>query len=255
MLRTPAPLNGTLGAIAMYRAADKQNESAFFLERLVDALLDEDPSWRYYFNATVTAARSITLVLQKDLRPLYGETFDLWWAEKRKTLVNEAEFRLVRDLRNILEKEGARYPILAGEVSLSDSVFRRVRFELDMSMGNKALTIRDFEFSNPKLELPDSTGETAEQLDERIHATVSDLLKMGFEEFRAALQKPTSLTAGILLPGITEPVAILDGINYIANYLRSTAALINEAKVQFHDFAERYANRCGCRDQTPENGT
>jgi hypothetical protein len=89
-------------------ARDKLLEARFFLSRLKRSK-GKQPRFRYYASATLTAARSISLVLQHDLRSTHGEAFDRWWEENRvRTSSGPLGFEYVRQARNLVLKEGNR---------------------------------------------------------------------------------------------------------------------------------------------------
>lgn len=102
----------------MLKAMHKLKEAEFFLEKLEETE-GKGKEFLYYLSACVTAARSISLVLQKDLRSDYGKKFDDWFDEKKKpppTL--PIPFKVINDLRNMSVKEGIIAPAI---LSLKDS--------------------------------------------------------------------------------------------------------------------------------------
>ncbi len=91
-------------------ARDKLHEAQYFLDRL-RSVGDDQPAFRYLFAATVCAARSVTLILQSDLRSRAGAAFDAWWTDRCNRLsVGSWTFKALAETRNLSQKEGNIYP-------------------------------------------------------------------------------------------------------------------------------------------------
>ena len=69
----------------MLRAEDRLAEADFFLGK-VEESGGRGREFRYYFAALARATRSISLVLQADLRSAHASRFDSWWEEKKASL-------------------------------------------------------------------------------------------------------------------------------------------------------------------------
>ena len=93
------------------RAEDRLNESIFFLNKL-----SHEKAWsnsgRYFLNSFIISVRSVSLVLKKDLTAKYGDQFKIWWENKINVAPEYVKkfFNRIRNVRNILEKEGAHTP-------------------------------------------------------------------------------------------------------------------------------------------------
>lgn len=231
----------------MLRAIDRHKEAAFFLDKVIDAFFAEDEHWRFYFNALVSATRSISFVLQKDLRTYYGEEFDLWWNEQKANLIDPHNFARVRDLRNILEKEGGKWPLLVLEVQLDNCIFKTVRVEFDQSLGKHGMQFHKIELSQDTFDLADVLGETPDELQQRVTEHVRKLLRRGVKEFWAELKKEIHPKVyGFLLPESTEVMDVETMLNEFSVYLRAMARLLESAHRHFHDLPERMAGACSC---------
>jgi hypothetical protein len=115
----------------MLRAKDKLEEAAYFLDQLRQTN-GQQPAFRFLASAAITAARSIGLVLQADLRSGYVGQFDAWWEERRKQVpVSRLGFDFVREARNIILKEGNRIlrPVMRAEVP--DGLYRAIEVVVD----------------------------------------------------------------------------------------------------------------------------
>ncbi len=99
---------------------EKLRESAFFLDRFRDS----DPlgvEARFYFSAFVSAARSVTFVLQKTMRGV--SDFDEWYLSAQERLKTDPLARYFKDLRDEVVHKG---PIPLNEVTVEhlDEVLR-----------------------------------------------------------------------------------------------------------------------------------
>ena len=98
---------------------DKLAEAKYFLNML-DSQLSRHEA-KYLLSALFSASRSITWVLQKELRSAGADTFDAWWESHRGDLSTELfPFRLLSQTRNTLVKEGNVDPLLDVTVELDD---------------------------------------------------------------------------------------------------------------------------------------
>jgi hypothetical protein len=88
----------------------KLEEARFFLAKWKDSSYGT-AEFRYFFSALVSAGRSVTWVLKKELRSLDPKKFDTWWEEKRDSLLPSGlDFRTLAGMRNEAVKEGALLP-------------------------------------------------------------------------------------------------------------------------------------------------
>jgi hypothetical protein len=132
----------------MLRAKDKLEEAEFFLEKLKETS-GKGREFRYYLSACVSASRSITWVLQKDLRSEYGSKFDDWWNEKKDAVpTSSISFEVIRDLRNVLQKQGNVVPAIFNLKDKNEGLEdTEVRFDPDI----RALSV---EYIVPRDKLP-----------------------------------------------------------------------------------------------------
>jgi len=130
----------------LLRAADKLTEARFFLRRLAGTE-GKLPRAAYYASATISALRSVTWVLQADLRSRHGERFDTWW-DAQKLRLHDAGigFALLRDARNESEKAGT--PLVRREVrrTFSEGSIEAIEFLIDPgleTLGNFRIQFRE----------------------------------------------------------------------------------------------------------------
>jgi hypothetical protein len=92
----------------------KLREAAFFLQRLIDERQrsvrneprNEPEAFLFYLSAFLSAARSVTLVLQKEEKQRYDAWFPTWFARRSKDERDLCNF--MRDQRNVeLHETGA----------------------------------------------------------------------------------------------------------------------------------------------------
>ncbi len=97
------------------RSRDKLHETEFHLRQMRKFAAEYSSGdhkafhrLRFSFNSFVISARSITFVMQKDLRSRYTVEFDTWYENERTAL---AKFGQLTAIRNIVQKEGSRLPL------------------------------------------------------------------------------------------------------------------------------------------------
>jgi hypothetical protein len=88
----------------------KLREADFFLQRLIDerrrSVRNEPEAFLFYLSAFLSAARSVTLVLQKEEKQRYDAWFPKWFARRSKDERDVCNF--MRDQRNVeLHETGA----------------------------------------------------------------------------------------------------------------------------------------------------
>ncbi|MBE3064670.1 MAG: hypothetical protein IMZ69_06595 [Spirochaetes bacterium] len=82
---------------------DKLREADFFLTKMEETGLDVR-AWRFYFSAFVTAARSVTFVLQTVMSDVPG--FAEWYANRQDRLRADTPSRYFTSVRNEVQKRG-----------------------------------------------------------------------------------------------------------------------------------------------------
>lgn len=96
---------------------DKYDEAEFFLRQMQKNTANQ-PEFKYYFSAFVSAGRSITFVLDKEFKDSkYGEVFQSWYGDTssdgltegtvQSDLSNNDICKFVLNARNTVLKEGA----------------------------------------------------------------------------------------------------------------------------------------------------
>lgn len=80
---------------------EKILEADYFACRMSSLCFDE---FRYEFNAYLSAARSITFLLKKEMHEVAG--FNEWWAKRQEEMRSDASMKFFLELRNFSQKEG-----------------------------------------------------------------------------------------------------------------------------------------------------
>lgn len=121
---------------------DKFRESKYYLNRVIASLMEIEYSnysiktvqdilyLRYDLNSYINASRATTFVLQKEYRSAYGNEFDTLYSEIIQTLIEHNFSNSLKELRNMNQKEGNKYPTFEFVSELENSNFY---FELDFT--------------------------------------------------------------------------------------------------------------------------
>ena len=80
---------------------EKLLEAEYFVDRL---RLLEFSEFTYELNAFLSAARSVTFLLQKEMKSVPG--FDNWWCDRRAEMGNDPAMNFFKEARNFSQKEG-----------------------------------------------------------------------------------------------------------------------------------------------------
>jgi len=75
---------------------EKLLEAKYFLERMIETQSGRDP-FKYNLSAFLAAARSVTLIMQKEFAKVSG--FKKWWAEQQVRLQSDDAMRLLNAKR------------------------------------------------------------------------------------------------------------------------------------------------------------
>jgi hypothetical protein len=94
--KTPARLTSLL------RVEERLMEAEYFAQRMRD--LPDSTVLGYELNAFLSAARSVTFLLQKEFAAVDG--FETWWSVDRATLGGDPVARFFLELRNFSQKQG-----------------------------------------------------------------------------------------------------------------------------------------------------
>lgn len=87
---------------SLLRVEERLSEAEYFGRRLFDA--PDSTILGYELNAFLSAARSVTFLVQKEFAAVPG--FDAWWKSERARLAADDAARFFLELRNFSQKEG-----------------------------------------------------------------------------------------------------------------------------------------------------
>src|SRR5688572_25497959 len=87
---------------SLLRVEERLLESEYFVRLLARQSYPE--RFGYVLNAFLSASRSVTFLLQKELSNVAG--FESWWAAKRAVLSQDEAARFFLRLRNFSQKQG-----------------------------------------------------------------------------------------------------------------------------------------------------
>src|SRR5688500_1970087 len=113
----------------MRTSQDKLNETRHFYHeviRIIDLISEEKEfenllklisQFRFQLNAFVNAYRATTFTLQAELKSKYGDKFTTWYEVQLKKISSFDFTKVLKELRNINQKRGNKYPtfIFEGE--------------------------------------------------------------------------------------------------------------------------------------------
>jgi hypothetical protein len=108
MSATPRP---PLRLTSLLRVEERLKEAEYFGRRLFDA--PDSTILGYELNAFLSAARSVTFLVQKEFARVAG--FEAWWSTERARLGADSAARFFLELRNISQKEGPVSVVGAGD--------------------------------------------------------------------------------------------------------------------------------------------
>lgn len=219
------------------RSFDKLQEARFHLRLLNEYKNEIDENtpksihrFRFAFNALVIAARSVTFVLQKDLRSIYGDKFNTWYEIKQKEL---STYKSFVEIRNVVQKEGNK--VLFSENILEDSEGNEWTIVWDHSENNiDSLISMSVKFS-PSNEL--GKHIPAETPKREIDAWVQEATTERMNELkqRNVLASAKVINSKIRIFEESEAITRSRLIEMIKEYLDSLESLLSEANVEFPD--------------------
>ena len=106
----------------------KYDEAEYFLEMMKENIEDRQ-KFRYNLSAFVSAARTITFVLQKEFSK--NPKFNKWYPEKQMQMSRDKHFKFFNDKRNnIIHKEGTIYTRAEISKTINLSMAASVSFEV-----------------------------------------------------------------------------------------------------------------------------
>jgi hypothetical protein len=208
------------------RAEDKLKEANFFLKKL-KTTKGKGEEFRYYLSALASATRSITLVLQADLRSEHGERFNEWWEQKKEDIpVVPISFETIRKLRNVLQKEG-----------------HKLRYAYKFKHNKEGVVIERlidlFEVGSGPMEISFTDSPT---ISRNVDETIEDFKKRAIEELNQyAFSKILSAADSLTEFNVSSGVEVSTGVIYdfetlvagFESYLASMQELIDEANLLF----------------------
>jgi hypothetical protein len=220
----------------MIFARDKLQEAEFFLDRLREH--DSGRDFRYYLSAFLSAARSVTWVLQAELKSKYGDEFERWYEPHQRTLAVDRIARIVKEARNILLKRGSREPVYtstyrsplgAESVSISwtidqladDAPSPDIHISLDPGQFRMSVEI--------DASLP--VEQQQEQVDAQVAQGLELLAPVFLERAQAIVQEVEPEILVSLLGEDAIPASIL--LSDLQTYVESLRRLIDDADARF----------------------
>jgi len=99
---------------------EKLNEAKYFLECMKEKQSDRDP-FIYNLSAFLSAARSVTLFMQKEFKHVSG--FDNWYASKQASMKSDKNMELLNEKRTITVHEQPVRPRTHIYKSLSEQLY------------------------------------------------------------------------------------------------------------------------------------
>ncbi len=96
-------------------AHDKVHEAHYFIHQLIDNYHDPHP-FRFHLSAFLSASRSITWMLQKELA--YRNGFASWYESQRTRIEDDADLRFLNKLRVGVIHQGSLVPASTAWVGL-----------------------------------------------------------------------------------------------------------------------------------------
>jgi|GEM_PF-3955837 len=164
---------------------DKLRETKYYLDRVTATLekiksttdmlevVKEGLYMRYDLNSFINSSRAVTLVLQKEFRRKYDAEFDNWYALKLQKLKQHGFSEKLKELRNMNQKEGNKYPTLELITELEKV---NLFFELDYTQASGKTLIKYGMFVKGSENLPNAAPVPT------INSTNSDLPKLTEED-------------------------------------------------------------------------
>ena len=215
------------------RSKDKLHEAQYFLHQL-SKTGGKQPEFRYLFSAVVTSCRSISLVLQKDMRRKYGEEFDKWWEISKQNIPDlPIPFEVIRRARNIVEKKGSMLPLIQYAASYDDEYIDEIEVVMDPSSNEHALYSMTVHLrpGHPHFDIEGSENPTDEELDE----IGTKLVMMYVEEItKRFIAKPVDRRfVGYRLSEETPAMPFDDVVDGLTEYINAMGDLIEDAEVRF----------------------
>lgn len=137
----------------------KYNEAEYFLGLMKENVEDRQ-KFKYNFSAFVSAARSITFLLQKEVSKNQG--FDEWYCKKQMQMEQDELFKFFKKKRNYILKEGLINP--RAEISMTIPYSAAGSYSVEAIVRNAGGIITDYEYSeSPAKPKPVSKPKVVEE--------------------------------------------------------------------------------------------
>ncbi len=200
------------------RSVDKSNEARYFVEKLKETG-GKGAESRFLLSALASASRSMTLILQADLRSKSGSEFDVWWQPAKERISHHnLPFEEIRHIRNVSQKEGNGLPLYYLEAGYDDHPIDNVQVLFDPSSKSKPMNELFINLKGDPKPIPAEAREelSPSELDELIG-------RRALEEIKQVLSRLNEPNVSLELKGYlrTEEVERYD-VEEIVDGFRST---------------------------------
>ena len=137
------------------QAEDKLNEARYFLNRMKETIAD-NPVFKYYLSAFLSAARSVTFALQAELADRPG--FRDWYADAQERMRNDARMRFFVEKRDyVIHVANVATPAKV-DVRITDHVYLTDSLRIEVIQDGKVVETRDAGPPPPPRLTPDETS-------------------------------------------------------------------------------------------------
>ena len=211
-------------------AEDKLKEAQFFFDKM--RRCSRGSTFRYYLSAFVSACRSVTLVLQKDLRAKYGEQFEQWYREQQAKLVSDQTASIVTLCRNVTQKEGSRLPIYTFRSPESERHGEYLEISCDGVDLKRSLKVT-YRFPDATATIHvDESRPIEEQVAEKMREMAPDVLaRMG--ELKEKLFDEICGERLVSFSKDESPIPVEIWIEHLQEYVALLSGIVTEAKSIF----------------------
>ena len=213
----------------MLRAEVRLEEAEFFLEKL-KTTNGKGKEFIFYLSALTSATRSIGFVLQKDLRAKNQEKFNEWWEQIKKTVsVDPFPFETIQELRNTLQKEGHKLPIVWRIEGDAEGII--IDHAVDLFDGNDHFFSMKIHFTELTT-FHRSPDETNEEFEARIWEETKELAFSKIISVASRLPELNSYSMGFELPDerVYDFETLVSGFE---NHLSCMQIVIDQANLLF----------------------
>jgi hypothetical protein len=118
----------------MNPSRDRIAQGRFFLRKAEEAGFSDRDAFRYFLEAAIVAARSVTHLLQKQYQGVCG--FDEWYEEKQAVLKSDPLARFLLEKRNFILKEGVAQIRKHIQVEIHQTISVTSSFKVEIIRGS-----------------------------------------------------------------------------------------------------------------------